>query len=90
MAKRDGKAASAVVAPAVLKVEYKHKTVQHQEGGIVREVLVHDGQTVHAGDPLLIIGDLRQDADLKVLQEQSGAARARAHLRGDRGRRRVL
>ncbi|MEO8152144.1 MAG: HlyD family type I secretion periplasmic adaptor subunit [Rhizobacter sp.] len=70
--------AGAVVAPAVLKVEYKRKTVQHQEGGIVREMLVHDGQTVHAGDPLLVISDLRQDADLKVLQEQSGAARARA------------
>ena len=31
----------AVVAQAQLKVEYKRKTVQHQEGGIVREVLVH-------------------------------------------------
>ena len=70
--------AGAVVAPAQLKVVYKRKTVQHQEGGIVREVLVHDGQSVHAGDPLLVIGDMRQEADLALLQDQWRAARARA------------
>jgi HlyD family type I secretion membrane fusion protein len=70
--------AGAVVAPAQLKVEYKRKTVQHQEGGIVREILVRDGQTVRAGDPLLVIGDIRQEADLNVLQDQLRAARARA------------
>jgi HlyD family type I secretion membrane fusion protein len=69
--------AGAVVAPAQLKVEYKRKTVQHQEGGIVREILVHDGQTVRAGDPLLVIGDLRQEADLNLLRDQWRAARAR-------------
>ena len=68
----------AVVAQAQLKVEYKRKTVQHQEGGIVREVLVHDGQAVRAGDPLLVIGDLRQDAELSLLQDQWRAARVRA------------
>jgi HlyD family type I secretion membrane fusion protein len=70
--------AGAVVAPAQLKVEYKRKTVQHQEGGIVREILVRDGQTVRAGDPLLVIGDVRQEADLNLLQDQLRAARARA------------
>jgi multidrug efflux pump subunit AcrA (membrane-fusion protein) len=70
--------AGAVVAPAELKVEYKRKTVQHQEGGIVREIRVRDGQAVHAGDPLLVIGDLRQDADLRLLQDQWRAARLRA------------
>jgi len=69
--------AGAVVAPAELKVEYKRKTVQHQEGGIVREILVRDGQTVHAGDPLLVVADVRQEADLSLLQDQWRAARAR-------------
>jgi len=69
--------AGAVVAPAELKVEYKRKTVQHQEGGIVREILVHDGQTVRAGDPLIVVGDMRQEADLNLLQDQLRAARAR-------------
>jgi HlyD family type I secretion membrane fusion protein len=70
--------AGAVVAPAQLKVQTKRKTVQHQEGGIVRAILVKDGQRVHAGDPLLVVGDLRQEAELNLLQDQWRAARARA------------
>ncbi|HEU5293659.1 MAG TPA: HlyD family type I secretion periplasmic adaptor subunit [Burkholderiaceae bacterium] len=70
--------AGAVVAPAQLKVQTKRKTVQHQEGGIVREILVRDGQRVRAGDALLVIGDLRQDAELNLLQDQWRAARVRA------------
>jgi HlyD family type I secretion membrane fusion protein len=70
--------AGAVVAPAPVKVPTKRKTVQHQEGGIVREILVRDGQRVHAGDALLVIGDLRQEAELNLLQEQWRAVRARA------------
>lgn len=70
--------AGAVVAPAQLKVETRRKTVQHQEGGIVRELRVRDGQSVQAGDPLMVIVDLRQEADLAVLQDQWRATRARA------------
>jgi HlyD family type I secretion membrane fusion protein len=70
--------AGAVVAPAQLKVQTKRKTVQHQEGGIVRAILVKDGQRVHAGDALLVVGDLRQEAELNLLQDQWRAARARA------------
>lgn len=69
--------AGAVIAPAQVKVELKRKTVQHQEGGIVREILVRDGQSVRAGDPLLIVGDLRSDAELRLLQDQLRAAQAR-------------
>lgn len=38
--------ASAVVAPAFVKVDLNRRPVQHAEGGIVREVLVRDGQRV--------------------------------------------
>ncbi len=69
--------AGAVVAPAQVKVELNRKTVQHQEGGIVREILVRDGQSVRAGDPLLVVGDVRQDAELSLLQDQWRAARVR-------------
>jgi len=67
----------AVIAPAQLKVELNRKTVQHQEGGIVREILVRDGQKVRAGDPLVVIGDVRSDSALKLLQDQFGAERVR-------------
>ena len=69
--------AGAIVAPAQVKVELNRKTVQHQEGGIVREILVRDGQRVRAGDPLLVIGDVRHEGELGVLQDQWRAARAR-------------
>ncbi len=67
----------AVVAPGEVKVELNRKTVQHAEGGIVREILVRDGQTVRAGDALVVIGDLRSQAELALLQDQWRAARLR-------------
>lgn len=68
----------AIVAPAHLKVELNRKTVQHQEGGIVREILVRDGQKVRAGDPLVVIGSVRNDAELSLLQDQLRAQRTRS------------
>ena len=63
----------AIVAPAQIKVELNRKTVQHQEGGIVREILVRDGQKVRAGEPLVVIGDVRSDAELSLLQDRLSA-----------------
>jgi HlyD family type I secretion membrane fusion protein len=67
----------AVVAPAQIKVDLNRKTVQHQEGGIVRELLVRDGQTVRAGEPLVVIGDLRGTAELNLLGDQVREERVR-------------
>ena len=67
----------AVIASGRLKVELNRKTVQHQEGGIVREILVHDGQFVHAGQPLIVVGDVRNDAELSLLQDQLATERIR-------------
>lgn len=68
----------AVIAPAQLKVELNRKTVQHQEGGIVREILVRDGQRVRAGDPLVVVGSVRNDAELDLLKDQLLAEQIRA------------
>jgi HlyD family secretion protein len=59
--------ASAVIAPAVVKVDLNRRPVQHAEGGIVRAVLVRDGQRVAAGEPLIVLGDVSVDADLNRL-----------------------
>lgn len=53
----------AVVAPAVVTVDLNRRPVQHLEGGIIRKVLVRDGQRVKAGDPILVLGDVSVDAD---------------------------
>lgn len=67
----------AIIAAGQLKVELNRKTVQHQEGGIVRQILVRDGEQVHAGQPLLVIGDVRNDAELDLLIDQLHAERIR-------------
>lgn len=66
----------AVVAPAFVKVDLNRRPVQHLEGGIVREVLVRDGQYVKAGDPVLILGDVGVDADRNRLSYRVHVERA--------------
>jgi epimerase transport system membrane fusion protein len=73
----------AVVAPAVVKVDLNRRPVQHVEGGTVREVLVRDGQTVKAGEPVLVLGDVGVDADrnrldYRVQMEHAALARLEA------------
>lgn len=63
----------AVVAAGFLKSELNRKIIQHQEGGIVSQVLVRDGQHVAAGQPLAVISDVRSDASLGLLQDQEQA-----------------
>src|SRR3954467_423531 len=72
--------AMAVVAPGVVKVDLNRRPVQHLEGGTVREVLVRDGQHVKAGEPVLVLGDVRVDADrnrldYRVLVERAALVR---------------
>jgi len=45
----------AVIASGEVRVDTERKTVQHLEGGIVREILVRNGDQVEQGQPLLIL-----------------------------------
>jgi HlyD family type I secretion membrane fusion protein len=67
----------AVIAAARIKVELERKTVQHSEGGIVREIKVRNGQQVRAGDVLVVVDDVRSDAELSLLEDQLRAERVR-------------
>ncbi len=66
----------AVVAPAFVKVDLNRRPVQHLEGGIVRAVLVRDGQRVSAGEPVLLLGDVGVDADRNRLDYRVNVERA--------------
>jgi HlyD family type I secretion membrane fusion protein len=68
----------AIVAPGTVKVDLNRRTVQHQEGGIVKEVLVRDGQRVAAGEPLIVLGDVAVSATLDMLRVHLVSERARA------------
>jgi len=66
----------AVVAPAFVRVDLNRRPVQHLEGGIVRSVLVRDGQSVKEGDPILLLGDVGVDADRNRLDYRVHVERA--------------
>lgn len=78
---------AAVVAQAHVKVDLDRRSVQHAEGGIVREVKVRDGQRVRQGEPLIVLGDVAVDADVnrlnyRILAERAGLARHEAEQAG--------
>jgi len=78
---------SAAVAPGRVVVRDKSKTVQHLEGGLIREILVHEGDLVAAGDLLLRLDDTQSHASRQVLQNRHDAlsveyARLSAELKG--------
>ncbi len=68
----------AAIAPGLVKVDMNRKVVQHQEGGIVGEILVRDGQKVKAGETLVVLKDVRVDATNELAQTQLDAEVAKA------------
>ncbi|KZK87191.1 Type I secretion system membrane fusion protein PrsE [Pseudovibrio sp. Ad13] len=60
----------AIIAPGTIVVETNTKNVQHMEGGIVRSIMVTDGDTVDAGDTLLRLDDTVTRANLAVVTKQ--------------------
>ena len=75
----------AVIAPGFVKVDLNRKVVQHQEGGIVRAVRVRDGERVAQGQELVLLDDVRIDAQLDLLRTQFDAERAKvARLEAER------
>ena len=60
--------AQGVVAEGFVEVDGENKTVQHLEGGIVKELFVREGDTVAAGDPLLVLEDTMPRAEQELLE----------------------
>ncbi len=46
-----------VAAPAVVSVESRRKTIQHMQGGVVKQVMIKDGAEVKNGDVLIVLDD---------------------------------
>jgi HlyD family type I secretion membrane fusion protein len=75
--------ASGVSAMGEVAVESNLKTIRHQESGIVRQIVVREGQLVRANQPMIIFDDTEARAAFDVMQNQADtllaqAARARA------------
>ena len=66
----------AVVGNAVVKVEGNRKSVQHLDGGIVKELRVKEGDKVNAGDVLIVLDETQARAEYDVLSQQYMVLRA--------------
>ena len=76
---------SAVMAPAVVKVEGNRKSVQHLDGGIVKELRVKEGDKVEAGQALIVLDDTQALGAVGVLRKQHDDLRAQeARLMAER------
>ncbi|MCH9806535.1 MAG: HlyD family type I secretion periplasmic adaptor subunit [Alphaproteobacteria bacterium] len=67
---------SAVIASGSVAVESNRKRIQHFEGGIVREILVKEFQSVNKGDVLFRLDPLQAEAKTELLRGQIDAALA--------------
>jgi len=66
--------AGAVIAGVTLQVESYAKQIQHQDGGIVKEILVHNDDTVTEGQVLIKLDDVPIRASLGVVTAQLNEA----------------
>jgi membrane fusion protein, type I secretion system len=67
---------SAVVAQGQVKVDSSRKKIQHLEGGIVKEILVRDGDEVSEGQVLVRLDETRADAAHGVIRDAYQSALA--------------
>ncbi|MBP1296425.1 HlyD family type I secretion periplasmic adaptor subunit [Bradyrhizobium elkanii] len=66
----------AVVANAVVKVDGNRKSLQHLDGGIVKELHVREGDRVLTGDLLIVLDETQARAEHEVLTQQYAVLRA--------------
>src|ERR1700754_3593197 len=59
--------AGAVVASGTFVTTGQNKIVQHLEGGVIKEILVREGDLVQAGQKLMVLDDTSPRAELRRL-----------------------
>ena len=69
--------ASAALGTGAVKVETARKTIQHAEGGILRDILVREGMKLHKGDILFRLDSVDAEAERDTLQSQYDVLLAR-------------
>jgi len=78
---------SAAIAPGTVVVDSNRKSVQHLEGGVIREILVRDGDLVEAGQVLLRLDGANVRAAIGSLQPMIATNQAyKARLLAERDR----
>ena len=65
-----GQLSTGVSAPAEVRADAMRKTLRHPGTGVVKQILVREGQYVRASQPLLLFNDVESRAAVDVLQNQ--------------------
>ncbi|MBM2575819.1 HlyD family type I secretion periplasmic adaptor subunit [Jannaschia sp. Os4] len=73
--------AGAIIAPGAVAVESNRQVVQHPDGGLVREILVREGDEVAAGSAMVRLDDTVLATRAEVLRGQLWEVEARAARR---------
>lgn len=77
--------ASAVVARGTFVATGQNKFVQHLEGGVIREILVREGELVVEGQPLVLLDETSAKAEVRRLEiKRAGLIAALARLDAER------
>jgi multidrug efflux pump subunit AcrA (membrane-fusion protein) len=79
---------SAAIAPGIVVVDSNRKSVQHLEGGVIREILVRDGDVVEQDQVLLRLDGASVRAAIAALRPMLLTRRSRRHRVPDRPARR--
>lgn len=61
---------AAVIGEGVVKVQGNRKSIQHLEGGTIRQLSVRDGSHVAEGDVLVVFDDTQAKAQAAILEKQ--------------------
>lgn len=67
---------TAAVAPGSVALDSNKKTIQHLEGGIIKDILVKEGDFVKAGQPLILLDETNAKARYDIVLSQMRAFRA--------------
>lgn len=67
----------AVIATGIIKIDFNRKTIQHLEGGIIKEINVREGSFVKKGQPLLVLEDVNTSAQVNILTDRFQSALAK-------------
>ncbi|MFH1804532.1 MAG: HlyD family type I secretion periplasmic adaptor subunit [Pseudomonadota bacterium] len=78
---------SAAVSSGSVIVDSRKKVVNHYEGGILKALLVEEGERVESGQPLMLLDGTRRESELEQLRgelhgQQARLARLRAEQNG--------
>ncbi len=77
--------AGAVIASGAVEVQSKRQVVQHRDGGVVRDILARDGDTVDAGQVLVRFDGKLLTSELAIVEGQLFEILARqTRLRAER------